>query len=95
MTWLRIPPRFHRRAGRFSGDPIGLSRAPCTPASSRPLEAFPRGSRTALARGSPRATPDTEPPSRYHRVARPVSPPSLPINPHTTAPAPRFCPTDL
>lgn len=95
MTWLRITPWSQRRAGRFPGDPIGLSRAPRAPASGRPLEAFLRGSRIAVARGSPHATPDTGTRSRCNRAARPVSPPSPSFNPHTAAPAPRFCPNDL
>ncbi len=75
--------------------PDRLSRAPRAPPSGRPLEALLQGSRTAVARGSPHAPPDTGTRSRCDRAARPVSPPSPSVNPHTAAPAPRFCPKDL
>jgi len=95
MTWLRITPWSHRRAGRCPGDRSGLSRARLDYANRRQPEAFLPGSRTAVARGSPHVSPDTGTRSRCDRMARPVSPPSPSINSHTTAPAPRFCPKDL
>jgi hypothetical protein len=95
MTCLRIIPRSQRRAGRFPGDPTGLSRTPRDPASGRPPEALLRGSPTAVARASPHAILTTRTWSRCDRAARPASPPSPSINPHTAVPAPRFCPNDL
>jgi len=95
MPWLRIIPRSPQRAGDVPGDRWGLSRPPRTPASGRPPAASLRGSRAAAARGSPPMILDTGPWTRCARAAGPVSPPSPPFNPHTVAPAPRFCPIDL
>ena len=95
MTWLRLPLWSQRRAECSLGDPNGLSRTPRDPARGRPASASLRAARPLHARGSPPRTPDTRGWARRARIARPVAPPSLPFNPHTVAPAPRFCPNDL
>ena len=95
MPWPRVLPRSPQRARDVPGDRSGLSRTPRDPARGRPAAASLRGTHAVHARGSPPRILDTGGRARRAHSARPVAPPSPPFNPHTVAPAPRFCPIDL
>ena len=95
MIFRIVQPRNPPGAGLLPRDWSGLPTAPLGDARRLHWKASPAGSPTTAARGSPGTTTDPGTWYRGARAARPVSPPSPPFNPHTAAPAPRFCPTDL
>jgi hypothetical protein len=95
MACLCVSPWVPQRAGIVSGGRTSLSRPPRDRARGRPLGAPRRRVRAVHTRRARAGIFSSGLWAWAAPVAGLVAPPAPPFNPHTGAPAPRFCPYDF
>jgi hypothetical protein len=95
MACLSVSPWVPPRAGIVPGDRTGLSRPPRDPARGHPLGVPRRRARAVHTRKTLAGIFSSGLWAWAAPVAGFVTPPAPPFNPHTGAPAPRFCPYDF